>query len=527
MAYEFVYPGSDLDRSRVLLSILGSFWARTYTAVDQVRSYVDATAQSVAQSHRNLLEAVAALSRVTVPLYHTENWTPITLRRSDANTGLVGVGRFDTDQLAFGDGRASFDTPIQRPYFAFPKPDKLVGVAQIFNKLIFPTVALTDKVDYILDETRGALVFSANPFDSPGFLKRGIYKGKDLVDEEITVWGFHGQFDYDYVFNQFAYALGMRLKTSQGAKDLMNAVYSGLVNGGATVRDLDAAVAAICGVPLTVEPEETVEVVQVDARGLFIATDKNVYRFQENAAPVVAVGDKLLVGSRLTDALEIVTLTSGQVPASISALTLDQGFLAACFYGDLVFENKDLPLAVDAAHPSGYTFVKFPLGGFPADVARFFDDLHARGVAAAQIVPDPCDRQRRKLGTLAHMLDRRAQPESEPTANNLPSTINPLKFIVANILRNNVIIVRIKGGALGQNRLGLYNIRHLRQLLPPQAAMIVIYDMAPVRDALNGAENLAESVATFTGAEPLSDTVTDDLVRDNTVYARTISGTCQ
>lgn len=527
MAYEFVYPGNDLDRSRVLLSILGSFWARTYTAVDQVRSYVDATAQSVAQSHRNLLEAVAALSRVSVPLYHAENWTPITLRRSDANTGLVGAGRFDSDPLVFSDGRASFDVPIQRSYFAFPKPAKLVSVAQIFNKLIFPTVAYSEKVDYILDETRNALVFATNPFENPGFLRRGIYNGKDLVDEEITVWGFHGQFDYDYVFNQFAYALGMRLKTSQGAKDLMNAVYSSLVNGGATAFDLDTALAAICGVPLTTEPEETVEVLQLDAHGLFIATDKNVYRFQENAAPVVAVGDKLPVGSPLTDALEIVTLTGGQVPESIPALALDRGFLAACFYGDLVFENKKLPLVVNTEHSSGYTFVKFPLGGFPADVARFFDDLHARGVAAAQVVPDPCDRRRRKLGTLAHILDRRAQPEGEPTANNLPSTINPLHFIVSNVLRNNVILVRIKSAGLGQNRLGLYNIRHLRQLLPPQAAMIVIYEMAAVRDAVNGAENLTESLATFAGAEPLADAVTDDLVRDNTVYARTISGTCQ
>lgn len=531
----YTYPQSDLDRSRVLLSVLGSFWSRTYTAKDQVQSYTLATAESVMQSHRNLLETIAALSRYDVPLFHTEHWVPITLKKSEMNTGAVGVARFDDGSFALSDGRAQFDQPSYRPYFAFPKLVNLTSVAQIFNKLIFPTAAMTENTDYVIDSVRSALVFAENPFNNPAFLRRPVYSGNQLVDEEIVVWGFLGKFDYQYVFKQFAYALGMRLDTSQGYKDLMNAVTTGLISGGATAAALDLAFSAITGVPVAAG-DETVDVVQIDSNGLFIATDKNVYRFVQTAVPVVAVGDKLTAGDRLVDAVNIVELSAGTVPSYIPALALDAGFLSACFYGDLVFENKEVPLEIDTAHPSGYTYVKFGLGGFPADVTRFFDEVHARGVERAIAPPETCPPGRRRH-TLAQILDKRAQPEyvadpqiypvDEPMAANLPATINPLQFVVANILRNNVFLIQIKSAALGQNRLGLYNIRHLRQLLPPHTAMIVIYELGGIRDVISGADNLAESTTKFKGMAPVSDVVPVSMVKDSSATARLFSGTCQ
>lgn len=521
----FVYPSSDLDRSRNLLAILGSFWSRIYTRADQVNSYAEGTALFAAQSHRSLLEVAAALSRYDVPLYHTEMWVPLVLRKSQRNSAATNLARFDRTSETIN-GRLVFDTAAGQPYYAFPKPEKLVSAGHIFNKLVSPTMALSENVDYVLDAERGAVVFIEDPFSRADVLKRGIYENGQLADEEITLWAFMGQFDYDYVYNQFAYALGMKLRTSQGAKDLMNAVFSGLINGGATASDIDLALSAITGVPFARE-DETVEVLRRDAYGSMIITDKNVYRFPEDVTPVVVEGQHIRAGAELVDSVQIVELTDGAVPESIPALALDRGFLSACFYGDLVFENRDVPLEIDTAHPSGYTYVRFGLGGFPADVQQFFDELHARGIGLAEQVPDPCDRRARRQGTLAHMLDRRQNPSGEPTAIHLPATINPLQFIAENILRNNVFLVRIKATALGQNRLGLYNMRHLRQLLPPQTAMIVIYEIGVSREAINGADNLAEDTTTFTGMEEIADVVADDLVRDAGAIARTLSGTCQ
>lgn len=622
MKNEYVYPGSDFDRSKVLISLLGTFWARTYAGIDQIHSYVDATANTVAQTQRNLLEVAAAMSRYEVPLFHEELLIPIILRRSELNSALTNTERFDVDRNKFNDDfiGLAFDQAAASELYSFPLPKKLRGVAQIFNKITFPTVVMAENVDYTIDVGRNALVFIADPFSNPAVMKRAV-QFNGLPDEEIVLWGFAGKFDYEYVFNQFAYALGIKLKTSQNYKDLVNAIFSSLVAGGMAANNLDLALAAITGMPVVMDPVETVEVVEYDSAGLLIVTDKNVYKFQEVAIPLVVVGQRVTAGMQLIRGFEISEFFFGNsnIPAdegvvdrpdivalltnnayetiaaenddelitsadkicqprkALTALALDNGFLSTCFYGDLVFENKVVPLVVDTNHPSGYTFVKFDLGGFPADVARFFDELHMRGVDAAETVKESCFYNPieyaslavfpargligrvyravdtgwlyrwapsiedppgtyeqivrvppdRKLGTLAHMLDKRRQPDGEPNESHLPATINPLRFLIENVLRNNVFIVRIDVPALGQNRLGLYNVRHLRQVIPPQTAMIVIFELAAKIDKINAEKQVAEEIDLFKGIEPQADTVDENYVKDNGALLTTLSGTCQ
>lgn len=565
----FIYPGSDIDRSRNMLAMLGSFWSRIYFAKDQLASYADSTATLVAQTYRNILETVAAVSRFDVPVFHSEYWVPIVIKKSDINGPRLVNNFFDGNADKFDQTTAVFDGVAQTELFYAPAPKNLASVGQIFNKIIFPTVALLEHIDYIIDTKSNAVVFAANPFDNPAILKRAaVTNGQP--DEEILLWGFCGQFDYNYVFEHFAYAIGIQLKSSQGYKDLMNAVFNGLINGGASSADLDLAFSAICGIPVVLDNDETVEVVDSDTRGVFISTDKNLYRFAATAVPTVIVGQKLNAGAQLVLGFEIdeffVGSTYGPPPddeliccpapnlllstnayqdlltetdedllldpnlqscsgrKALSALSLDRGFLSACFYGDLVFENKEVPVHVDTNHVTNYTYVSFPVVGLPADVERFFDEIHYRGILAAQAaVPCPPGHKRH---TLAQWLDRRKNPLSEPEEAHLPKTINPLKFVVENVLRNNIFVVRINISALGQNRLGLYNIRHLRQLLPPGTAMLLVFELNASEDRIRGDRQLRENTHFFTGMAPVSDTISDQ-INDLGVTVRLISGTCQ
>jgi hypothetical protein len=629
MAGEYVYPGSDLDQSKILLSLLGTFWSRTYTGSDQLQSYAIGTAELVAQNHRNVLETAAALSRYEIPLFHEEHLFPISIRKSELNNAAINATLFDDNENNF-DGELSFDGTDQTELFGFPAPDSLVRVEKIFNKIAYPTVALSSDIDFTVDQRRGSLVFVSNPFDNPGFLKRVItVDGVD--DEEIVLWAFSGKFDYEFVFKQFAYALGIHLRSSENYKALMNAVFDSLVRGGLTAKNLDLAISAVCGIPVVIEPQERVEVVEYDAAGLLIVTDKNVYKFNGKVTPVVSPEEIVLGGTQLVRGFEVneffvgnsyaandsgvirpdvtkylstnsydkiatevledeIILNRGYVDSGsnssnsanefycaprrkeLAALALDNSFLSTCFYSDLVFENKEFPLFVDTEHESGYTYVHFPLDGYPADVRRFFDDVHDRGVALAQLDKIPCftdaleyptlsdfptrgrlgpvyyaaDTQKyyewslaetyveiirlpvvKKLGTLAHMLDRRKNPSSEPTAANLPEKINPMRFLIENVLRNNVFVVRIDVSALGRNRLGLYNIRHLRQVLPPHTAMIVLFELSAKADRVKAEDHVFEANTNFTGIEPQLDTIDDTLVLDQGATLTRLSGTCQ
>jgi len=569
MKNQFVYPGSDLDRAKNLIALLGTFWSRTYTASDQLSSYVTATAATVAQTHRNLLETAAALSRYDVPLFHREHFVPLILRRSQINSAATNTPKFNREPILF-DGGVKFEVPLASDLYAFPLPEKLVNVGKIFNKITFPTVALSTNFDFYIDNDNAAIVFLNNPFDNASLPRSSaVIAGKD--DEEMTLWAFCGDYDYEYVFNQFAYALGVKLRTTQGYKDLTNAIFDSLIDGGAAATNINTALAAICNIPVVLDDVEVIEDIGFDSYGMFIATDVNIYRFQEHAEPIVSIGQRVRGGQPLIDGFDIIEfrpknpfnslfedlptyrqsitdflvtsgyeyvttendenvfLNTGQrcpvFKKDLAALALDNGFVSACFYGDLVFENKEVPLIVDTAHPSKYTYVHFELNGLPADVKKFFDEVHERGIELARN-KDECDVTGKKLGTLAHILDRRKYAETEPRPEQLPASINPLRFLVENVLRNNVFVVRITVSALGQNHLGLYNIRHLRQLLPPQTAMIVIFELGAKPDKVAAATDVSEAVNYFVGMEPAVDNMPNENVLDLGATLSLISGTC-
>jgi hypothetical protein len=526
----FTYPSSDIDRRESLLAVLGSFWARTYEGVDQLHSYTRATAAAVAQTQLNLLETVAALSRFEIPVFHTENWYPIVLRKSDTNVTAANQYRFDEGAFEFdGAPQLAFDAFTGKDFFAFPVSRDVRTPAQLFDRLLFPTFSLAGGVDFVIDTRTSTILFVSDPFASTTVTRRPIYDGDKLVDEEITLWAFKAQFDYQYVFQQFAYAVNINLPSSENAKNLVNAVIDGLVAGGASSAVLSEVFAAIFDVPVVKTDNEVVELMTVDNAGLVIATDKNVYRFAAEANPVVAVGDALKRGDRLVDVFDIFELNRGEVPAAITALAVDSGFTAACFYGDLIFENKSVPLDVDAEHPSGFTYISFPLSGLPSDVQRFFDEMHARGIEQIPQTPPECDPTglNRRLGTLAHILDRRKTPIGEPAASDLPTTINPLEFLVKNVFRNNAIIAKVQVSRLGKNHLGLYNIRHVRQLLPPGSALFLVYALSSKKHQITANNSLFETIDFFKAAEPLTDSVANSLVTDRGVIVRTVSGTCQ
>jgi hypothetical protein len=526
----FTYPASDLDDKRALLNVLGSFWARTYEGVDQLTSYTRATANVVAQTQLNLLETVAALSRYDVPVFHTENWYPLVLRKSDLQTTSANQYRFDVDTIEFNDTKSvQFNQFAGRDFFAFPVASTFNGAGQIFDRLLFPTFGLLSGVDFVVDADTQTLLFVVNPFENERVQRRPLYSGDKLVDEEITLWAFKAQFDYQYVFRQFAYAVNVNLRSSENAKSLVNAVITGLVSGGASAAILADAMAAIFDVPVVQGNEEIVEVIALDNHGLLICTDKAAYRFDAAAVPTVAVGDTVFRGDRLVDVFQIFELNRGEIPGAINALALDTGYTSACFYGDLIFENRDVPLLVDPNHPSGYTYVSFPLGGFPNDIRGFFDELHARGIEQLPTTPPECDKTgfNKRLGTLAHILDRRTNPVGEPQPDDLPATINPLQFIVKNVLRNNAVIATVRVATLGKNHLGLYNIRHIRQLLPPGSGLFLIYTLSSRNNQIDGTTALTETLDKFKAAEPLSDTVAANRVKDGGVVVRSVSGTCQ
>ncbi len=190
-------------------------------------------------------------------------------------------------------------------------------------------------------------------------------------------------------------------------------------------------------------------------------------------------------------------------------LAVGPGMLLPGYAGDLVFANKTVPLQV-TADGAGRTRVSWEISGFAADVTRFWDAVHANGVARGQ--------------TLANLLDIRPHPVGEPTAASLPATINPLGFLIANFLRSNCFLIRIDAAALTVNGLTMQPLQLLRRIVPPHTMMIILIELPPFYDGDGVAGQPSEALTRYTGLQPFADTTLVQAEDANALVIRNLDG---
>ncbi len=515
----FVYPASELDERAKLQAAVGSFWTDVFNDETVLASFLHARAQLDVQTQLNLMELLQTISRFSVPIYHTDNWYLLTLLETDKNAVDLANPRFD-GAYTFGDPvMLSFGDTLQTPYSAWAVPEDLKQAPVILNRIVAPSLTLTHGIDYSVQE--GAILFRDNPFENPYVPVREIYENNRVIDRELQLWVYRGQFEWHTLSNQFGAVIGLRLPSSQQYKRLLNAVFDGIAEGG-SLRNVLSALSAICDVPLTREDGEIVENILEDARSRWIITDKHAYEFHLDASVEVAVGDVLQAGEALTGSLAYYEFNRGQTPTAtqLRSLAIGKGYLSGGFFGDIVFENKDVALVVEGpnADTGNYTKVSFEIHGTPGDVEKFWDDVHEAGIAAGQ--------------TLAMLLDTRDEKVEQPTAANLPTTVNPVEFLCQNILRSNYGVVVVNTSTLGRNALGLHHARILRKIIPPPTALLIYAELEYGGDEIimegsgdEDAPGVAEDLLTF-----LSGTFTDEIdpadLVDERVRFRQITGIC-
>lgn len=460
---DFKFPANDLQRAEKLAALLGSFWSETYNGQSLVKTYLGAVGEEGMRAQRILLESIATLSRYDVPIYSEEHWYLLTLKESDKNSTEAAL-------LRYGDGAIYGNQPDGTQYFYdipagrgndcnFPLHEDIADVPIITNRLTDPSVVLHNDIDFQIQTDRNAIVFLSDPFENELIAQQTVGN-----DREAYLWMHRAQFDFELVYKHFGYALALRMASSEGYKEVVNAILDSYTRGTAAEQIL-LLLGAMSDLPVVREPIETVETVSSDRHGKIVATDKHAYVFTETAEILVEEGDVLRAGDTITESFEVLNLNRGSdhITTDLPAISLGRGYIGKDFAGALVFENRTVPVVVTTE--DSYTKVEFELGGNPDDVEDFWDQIHANGIAAGE--------------TLAHLLDTRTNQVGEPAAINLPTEINPFEFLVDNFLRGNALLVRLKARDFGPQAIDIGIAAALRRILPPHNALLLLIELQP------------------------------------------------
>lgn len=180
-----------------------------------------------------------------------------------------------------------------------------------------------------------------------------------------------------------------------------------------TYAALAAAVAAACDSPRTGTGVETVEETWLGPDDRWrVVTDVAAYRLPEADTPGVATGDLLPPCHPLGRAWRLHRL--GLPYPALDRVVVPPAFLPASgVEGPVAFYDHAVATVVDT--DGGRTRVRFPVGAESSgDADAFWAAGHAWGTGAGG-------------RTLAEALDTRADPQTEPTAADLPGSVNPME----------------------------------------------------------------------------------------------------
>jgi hypothetical protein len=475
----FTYPITDLERPKVLLDLLGSFWASTYGGSHDVESYLSSRAQLEKQTVQNLREAIDATSRLKVPVYHTALWYQLILKESEMNDLDFSIPKYG-EEFLYGPQPITEETilygePTNRNVFAFKVPVGLAVIPGIYNRTDSPTISWLNGLEYEIEE--GYLKLINNPFDTSGLAVRDVVTDGEVTDREVALWLFNSQWDVDMIWVHYGHILGIDLPSSRSYKNLVNSVFDAIVEGS-SIGSVSNVIAAVADVPTIIEDDEVVEAIIRDQDSLTIVTDKNSYIHGATATAAVAVGDEVHKGQLLCLAAQTYSPGHEEKPSWLSGLCMEESYIDRFFRGGILFIDDDLPLVVTTE--DGRTRADLTLHGDPITVDMFLDEIHFRGLHSGE--------------TLANLLDIRETPSGDPTAASLPSTVNPLKFLLDNILRNNALIVLLRPSEFGPNALPVQSLSALRRILPPQRTVIIVVQAEAIEDSEieSGSDNLAK-----------------------------------
>ena len=458
-----------------LLASLGSAWNSHYAEADRLDVLYRGVGHTYWQAQLDFATTLATLSRLTVPVFRREDWTLLVLRKKDR--GRLQI-RYGQEGLTYSDGAVYGEADVDKPVFPLPSSDFLGRMTDIpytiYNRVLYPSKTWTSGMDFIVDTDRGTIEFLEDPFESPLVARRDVFDEQGVVvDEEIGLWVYGGQYDLDLIYKHWGFAVAEQLRSSEGYKAFVNALWDSYVIG-AHIGSFTAAMAAVSGIPLVLEQEERVEDIVADPDRKLVITNAHVYEFKPAANITVSVGDTVFAGQSMSDAIQVSDLSGAAADiAGVSAFSFGQNFLSGGYTAALTFSNYDVDLVYHGPDADGRSVVTFQVGGSDTDIEQFFAQAQERGKESGQ-------------KTLAELLDMRDAATTQPTPTNggLPATINPLQFVLQQLMRNNLILVKVRVAALPARAPGLQLIRYLRDIVPPHTTYIVFVEIEPEADTI-------------------------------------------
>ena len=447
------------DNGKFIVSLLGTLWDMWFPDKDTVVGIMTARGEPFWQVYLDLLDLVACKSRLNIPIFQRRYWHLFTVLESQKDSGVQVCNLYDTTGLTYQNAnKPAYGDKENSRFFSYAIDAEIKDVHAVYNRVIDPSLIWMNNADFAVDADRGIISFYTDPFENALVPKRDVLDSTGtVVDREIALWLNFSSVDLQYVYEQFGYALGIWMESSTFYKDFISAIWDSLVLGPSQTS-LKFAFAALAGIPFAKETETVVTIIDESPVYKHVETDKNIYTFKASATVIVDIGQELTIGDPMVSDLLFFEPTASLT--AFPGIAIDTNLMRSIgLSGPIVFDNDDMTVDYIGLDINDKAIVQFGVSGFPADVTKFWANVHKEGVL--------------KGVTMADALDTRAVLISPTTQADLPATVNPFNFAISHIFLNNMYLVYVNPLAFADGAPGLGSLDMLYPFLSPHTTYVI------------------------------------------------------
>lgn len=334
---------------------LKNYWTEVFPDYPFVLSLMRAESE-LNENTRLLYEAtVKATNPNSLAWNRTVPWIPVFMKESKHK--FVDAVLYDDLGVKYDDGH-TYDQ--KRVSIHWEVPDSLVSIQVIVSSPFMPKRSLVLGKDFsVVKNANGKkiLIFNnTNLFEELG----------QVIDGEtyLIFWAKNTTWINEHYFKQNELALNLQVTRDEYGAKLLKATWDAYCRGA----NLNSFYEGITGV--TKAPVALRDGIVAYITDSTIVTENTVYKIPQGAAPVVAIGDKIRIGSQLVDSVRVLKgvnikqagslqLTSIPGVNKVYNITVDDVPAAPLHYG----EDAD-----------GYSIVGLPSTG--ASVQEFWTKTH-------------------------------------------------------------------------------------------------------------------------------------------------------
>ena len=492
----FEFPKDDLDIPGKPASLVGGYWIEVYEGKDQIQDLVYSRNTLWQQARDGWNEVYRTKSRLIIDPVSLKNWIymPIIKSKGATTKNSYGGGR------AYGASEYQYGVSVG---YAWDLPASVTSVSQIYNRVSYPSASLIETIDFYIDKDAGKIVFKTDPFSNSNFAVSSINNQDGTTDTQLAMWAFRPKIDKRSIQLIYGEPIGVDGKSTPEYKEYINDIYDSIILGMSSGK-LGHMLGAALELPVAVENEKVERIHNSDRK--VIITNKRVYFMPRSATATVSVDDAVVYGQSLSDGLVITELKRNCDISNIKAINLTKGFISNDFMYDLGFVNNYVTPTVTEVE-NGKTEFKFYIGGHPLDVDKFWELVNKNGISMGK--------------TLAEGLDKRIEKIGQPAKESLPNSINPLRFLVDEMVPGGLTLISINVESLP---FSLPRMEIIPDLVSLGNGVFFIFEAPLAIDSSFDVQSV--SASQYTGAETLEEYIDPSLL-NNAVTLKTISSSCE